>query len=384
MAGEQQPAHTSNRQTLRHIPELDGVRGLAAVIVFFHHACFSMLHPEWQSGWPPLIVALSNIFHYGNTGVDLFFVLSGFLITTILINEKRSPRYYQDFYWKRALRILPLYILVLGIALVTLHQYGYVLLSLLFIVNFAAPLHVTSDGPFWTLAIEEQFYLLWPTVVRRLNISQIRRWSLTLGFLSIFLRFALALAGHHNYDLSPLRCDGLAFGAFLACHFVAAGNDLQARLSLNSSLWAIAAIGVVCIATSQLAVLQRLSPPLFQTGVVFVTGSIIGLCIAHTGSTILAPLRSRILTFFGLISYAFYMMHMYLIMLYDHFLGPLRGGNLSGYWVRLAVTFLATVAASLLSRYLVELPALRLRKHVLKHPNLHAEQANPPLPLARM
>ena len=81
---------------LRHIPELDGIRGLAALMVFGHHALSTKVRETRGAGWPHSIQALTHIFEFAGTGVDLFFVLSGFLITSILIGEKRSSSYYRD------------------------------------------------------------------------------------------------------------------------------------------------------------------------------------------------------------------------------------------------------------------------------------------------
>jgi peptidoglycan/LPS O-acetylase OafA/YrhL len=314
-------------------------------------------------------------------------VLSGFLITSILIGEKRSSTYYRDFYWKRALRILPLYWVTLGGVWIFLHQTAHTLMALAFVVNFAGIAHVLmiEPGPFWSLGIEEQFYVLWPTFVRRFNVKQIFRCSIAVGLACVGCRALLALHGHHDYQLTPLRCDGLAFGAALACYFFTAPTAARRR-RLDALLWGLMALGGVLIATrSHLpGRLGLMYYPAFQTGVVLITGPIIGLAISHSGLRWLAPLRSRVLTFFGLISYAFYMVHVYVIRIYQHFLGALAPGDVRGYWTEAAVTFAASVALAVLSRYVLELPAMRLRKYVLRRPNLNAEHAHPPLPLAGM
>lgn len=369
---------------LRHIPELDGIRGIAALVVFGHHGFTTTVRETLQGGWPASVQNLSRLFEFGNTGVDLFFVLSGFLITSILLGERRSPRYYHDFYWKRALRILPLYIVMLAIAWIFLRQTTYTLMALAFVVNFAgfAHVHLIEAGPFWSLGIEEQFYLLWPTLVRRFDVRHVLRWSIVLGVGCMLFRAAMALRHHNDYNLTPMRCDGLAFGAALACHFFVAGRDIKRRRKVVPLLLALLAAGVVLVLTRQhTGMLYNAS---FQTGVVLITGPLIGLSIAYTGARVLAPLRSRILTFFGLISYAFYMVHIYVIMLYRHFMGRLQPGDLRGYWMEIIITFAASVGLSLVSRYALELPAMGLRRYVLKHPNPRAEQAQPPLPLAQM
>jgi peptidoglycan/LPS O-acetylase OafA/YrhL len=355
-----------------HLPELDGVRGIAALLVFFHHLCFANLP---AGNWGPGILWLRNFFAGGTIGVDIFFVLSGFLITSLLIRDRANPAFYRDFYWKRALRILPLYVVCLiGVLLFIPHSRTYVLLSALFVVNFANVLHVQTAGPFWSLAIEEQFYLVWPTVVRRRHVSQLRNWSLAIIAVVVLLRGIAASRGHYNYYLTPLRADGLAAGALLASQF-----EHSRRKNLKAIVhapWLIAAF-IAGFALSRI-------PPLFsvhslavaaffnQSAVTVMCAGTVGLVIAYTGTRFLKILRSPALTFFGLISYAFYMIHLYVLMTYDKFF-PLALGNSRAYAIRLGVVLAITIGASLLSRYLIELPALSLRKRVLKQPAPEAE-----------
>jgi peptidoglycan/LPS O-acetylase OafA/YrhL len=378
---------TASRHSLRHIPELDGIRGLAALAVFGHHALTTFTRETLEGGWPIGIQRVSRFFEYANTGVDLFFVLSGFLITSILITERTSKTYYQDFYWKRALRILPLYILTLLGAWIYLRQTAYTFLALAFLVNFAGllHLHLIEPGPFWSLGIEEQFYLIWPTLVRRLDVRRILRWSIGIGIACIVLRVLLGVRHHHDYQLSPLRCDGLAFGAALACYFYMAGDSQERRKRIVPLLIFLGVLGVVLVALAKGLNLHAFYQSTTQTGVVLITGPIVGLSVIFRGSPFLAPLRSRFLTFMGLISYAFYMVHIYVIMIYQHFRGPrLAPGDVFGYWMGAVITLTVSIAVALLSRYFIELPIMRLRKYVLKHPNTNAEQEHPPLPLARM
>lgn len=370
---------------MRHIPELDGIRGIAALLVFFHHVCYAGLsYLPKQQGWPESIHALYRVAAFGGQGVDLFFVLSGFLITSLLLQQRGSTRFYQDFYWKRVLRIAPLYFTILLLVLVVMHQYLFVALAAFFLANFASVLHMSGFGPFWTLAIEEQFYLVWPAVVRRRTVAQIGRWAFAVGLLAVSLRFALAFTGHHNYFLSFLRCDGLAFGALLACHFQRAGKDTARRQSVDKTLLTLLAAGILLIYCATLPLPIAFASALAQTGTTLLAGPLVGLAIAHTGSTWLMVLRSQVLTFFGLISYALYMIHLYVLAGWDRYYGELHAGDVRDYWLRLGLVLLLTVALSVLSRYVLELPAMRLRRFVLKHPNPDAETAHPPLPLAPM
>ena len=357
------------KYTLPHLRELDGIRGIAVLLVFFHHVCFTSIRPE---GWNAFIVSLFHFSEFGMTGVDIFFVLSGFLITSLLIRARQSRAYYLDFYWKRALRILPVYLLcMLGVLLFIPAAKGYVLLCALFIANFGQIFHIVSFGPFWSLAIEEQFYLIWPTVVRRRSIETLWRWAFAILITVWMLRVGAAAFGHHNYFLTFLRCDGLAIGAMIACRYQQKQNNLRSRSDLRIFLSIITAGIMLFVIGLYFQPMERTTAygaAAFQTGIVLFCGGIIGLVIAYTEHRLLAPLRSSFLTFFGLISYALYMVQLYVLWSYDHFRGPLTPGDTSAYFIRFSAVLAITVAVSLLSRYLIELPALSLRKYVLRHP----------------
>jgi peptidoglycan/LPS O-acetylase OafA/YrhL len=369
--------HSNSRpEPLARLPELDGVRGIAALIVFFHHLCFTTINGQaWGSG----VRWLSSIFSFGTIGVDIFFVLSGFLITSLLIRDRESPAFYRDFYWKRALRILPLYfVCLIGVLFFIPHSRAYVLLAALFVANFTNLLHIEAVGPFWSLAIEEHFYLIWPTVVRRRNISQLRNWSLAIIGIVVLLRGVAALVGHHNYHLTPLRADGIAAGALLASIFERSRRDALNATVYTPVLLMVFIAGFVIFRVPGLFSLEPLASGAFfyQFAATLMCTGAVGLVIAHAGNRYLRFLRSQLLTFFGLISYAFYMIHFYVMMVYDKFF-PLTAGDTRSYVVRLGGMFVITIALCLLSRYLIELPVLSLRKHVLKQPAPAAEMQAP-------
>jgi Predicted acyltransferases len=358
----------ARKPRLAHIRELDGVRGIAALMVLFHHVCFTSIRPQ---EWGPGVRTLYHLSAFGGTGVDLFFVLSGFLITSLLIQDRESPSFYRNFYWKRVLRILPLYILCLiGVYLFVPGSHAYVLLAALFVVNFAQVFHVVSTGPFWTLAIEEQFYLIWPTVVRRRTVPQLIRWSAGIGLSAVFLRLAAASIGHHNYDLTFLHCDGLAIGALIACRYSQrsahrpAAEVIPTRWIASAFVSGLVLFACLFLPHSSARELAFMSAA-GQTGIALLTGSIIAFMIVHTGAGYLAIFRSRLFTFFGLISYAVYMIHTYVLMAYDHLRGPLPPGDLAAYIARFVIILGTSVLLSLLTYYLIERPALSLRKYVL-------------------
>jgi peptidoglycan/LPS O-acetylase OafA/YrhL len=186
---------------MKRIPQLDSVRAIAILCVFLHHAL------EVKLLW---------------MGVDLFFILSGFLITNVLLTAKhRSLRgYFAHFYARRVRRILPPYILTLAVVSVLfgvawMHSwYFYVLLT-----NFVLPLHVPHPAalePLWSLAVEEQFYLVWPFAVYFLSERRLRTLSVVLMLAAPALRGLLHFAHHWPiYTLTPFRMDLLSAGALL-------------------------------------------------------------------------------------------------------------------------------------------------------------------------
>lgn len=355
---------------LGHLPELDGIRGLAALMVFFHHLCYTGIHPiEWNSG---LVHGLAAVSSFGDNGVNVFFVLSGFLITSLLIRDRESPDFYRDFYWKRALRILPLYVLCsLGLLAFIPGSGRFVLLCLFFLANFANVFHVPSIGPFWTLAIEEQFYLLWPTVVRRRSVASLRHWALGIVIAVIALRYLFALFGHFDYRHTYLICDGLALGALLACMLERSQRSGQELAAKRGVLYGMLAAGALLFALSLLIPRDPAHIAFYAatqtSGVNLLCGGLVGLAIANSGRRSLAVLRSHILTFFGLISYALYMFHTFVRDTYDHYL-PLHPNDLAAYFVRLIAVFVITIVLTLISRYAIELPIMSLRRYVLHRP----------------
>ena len=214
----------------RHIPELDGLRGIAILMVMLGHFWLGA-KPNDQAER-----ALYTLVQNGWVGVDLFFVLSGFLITGILLDTKGNRGYFRNFYARRALRIFPLYYGFLFVWFVITPRvfdlaptgpYGSgsdrqlwfwtYLSNYLSVVKGAIVPHGLNH--FWTLAIEEQFYLVWPALV--LLVSPKRLRTICLLILPAGLLFRLWLmtteyAHTGGYVLTPARVGTLAVGAWLA------------------------------------------------------------------------------------------------------------------------------------------------------------------------
>jgi peptidoglycan/LPS O-acetylase OafA/YrhL len=243
-----------------HLPALDGVRGLAILGVLLFH----FVAPVNPKG--TLDAAITWLFSYGALGVDLFFILSGFLITGILYDSLGDPCYFRNFYMRRVLRIFPLYYAVLVIVFLIVPAIpafrGSEIAGLrshqawawLYGVNIYLAIHgdwvLSYIEHFWSLAIEEQFYLVWPLVVwllgtqRRLFLA----FTLAAATASFGARIVATLLGASPTAvtvLTPFQLDALAIGGFLAVYLRQPdGNALARRLVAPL---AVAGIGLLLL-----------------------------------------------------------------------------------------------------------------------------------------
>ncbi|MFA6149731.1 MAG: acyltransferase [Chitinophagaceae bacterium] len=206
-----------NYNSKEYIPHLDGIRGIAILLVLFAHFCrFQPFTKLAEGGW---------------IGVDLFFVLSGFLITGILLESKEKANFFKNFYARRTLRIFPVYYLLLVVLLLIIpftgiklpEGYDYFLKVKLFYFLYFQNNLPTFDGwppnemlsHLWSLAIEEQFYLIWPLVIYFCNKKQIIFFSVIVILASILLRYSNPEVTF-AYFSSLTRFDGLILGGIVA------------------------------------------------------------------------------------------------------------------------------------------------------------------------
>jgi peptidoglycan/LPS O-acetylase OafA/YrhL len=233
----------------RWLPELDGWRGIAVGMVLVHH-----VYP-WESfGFPG-----SHLLGTGWAGVDLFFVLSGFLITNILLDTRDEPGFWSRFAIRRALRILPLYWALMGAILAWRAWAGVESVApwwayLLFLSNWwIARMPEFTDirvNVSWSLAIEEQFYLTFPALVRWLPAPLL---AATIGAAIVLAPVARWWVGGDNhlpsYVLTPCRMDAIAWGCAAALAWRAGGPWV---------LWPVRAAGPLLVVLLGLLVLVGL------------------------------------------------------------------------------------------------------------------------------
>jgi len=372
----------------RYYIALDGLRAVAVLMVFCQH--YGAVH-AWIFGW-------------GWTGVDLFFVLSGFLITGILYDSRDRPHRFRDFYMRRTLRIFPLYytvwLAVLVLAPVAQWQWNWRwALWPAYLGNYARFLflHLPGDpyhfsrltfgptvqtwfhspmnlyiGHFWSLCVEEQFYLLWPYIVYRVRhrktliriciaviiIAPLLRWFLTQTISARMLHMELL------YRSLPTRLDALLIGGLVALYLRGPEHvwlHRWRRLLLVGAALAFVTLYLVSDKMLRLPLEGSVSNWIAILGFSFIdifAAALILECI-HPGALLgrvlsLTPLRSL-----GIISYGFYVYHDLLHDFYAWFANRFFPSH----------TIIATIAIALfgsliiakISYLLIEQPFLKLK-----------------------
>ena len=366
------------------IKELDGLRGLAVALVMalhiFKRASYFTEHP--------VLLAISNLTNVGWVGVDIFFTLSGFLITSILLKAKTEPHYFKNFYMRRVLRIFPLY--YVAIALVLLFapkvepeftgQLNIALpIMLIYQQNWAMlfkDFHMTQYlGITWSLAIEEQFYLLWPFVVYRLDKEKLVKFSLGYIALSWLARILGTLlwpdtgqATSFFFYASFARFEEVLLGGLLAVFLTFDGAREQVR-RFSIPVFGVSLSVFVALCLMSLPGIPHPdygSIPLtlggYTTAALFSAG-LIGVFVTHPPQNILRKIfQNPILIFLGKYSYSMYLFHMTaaLILLDMFWHSGMRGWK--PFILYPVTTYIVTALNALLTWNLLEKHALGLKK----------------------
>jgi peptidoglycan/LPS O-acetylase OafA/YrhL len=351
---------------MKKIPQLDAIRGLAVLLVLLHNTdTYPSLH-------------LQVISRNGWMGVDLFFVLSGLLITGILLDTKQSEGYFGKFYARRCLRIWPLYYSAL--------LFMFVIVPLLrpsdahtvfearsqpwwsypiFLQNFLVPIPTMATGLLgvtWSLAVEEQFYLVWPLVVWMCNEAQLRKIAIAVICVSPALRYYLSLHQVNIYSNTFCRLDGLMAGALLALVIRSAGFLPEKFLT---GAW------ITFLVSAPLAFVGEAFHARWIgfSFIALASVSFVYLALFSTQKWLHTLLTNRFLVYTGTISYGIY-------LLQKIPLDAAKAVHLDQHqFLALPITAAATYALAAISWNLLEKPILGL-KRFFEEKAVRPEQAN--------
>lgn len=323
-----------------YLPELDGLRGLAILAVVLYHC-----HPR---------LAGTSIYYaslWGWAGVGMFFTLSGFLITCILLGTRDKPHFFHHFHARRALRVWPVYLLVLAVvylnapwfvggsvghAIATAPWWAY-FLCIQNLFHLAIP---PALQPTWALAIEEQYYFLWAPAVRWLR----RPWMLAIVLVAALV--ASPLIRHANLHwMTPtntlIHLDGIALGSLLALAFY--------TLPIARRAWLWIGVAALVLGFAAAATIAGGTAYLDSALAVGFAGAMVA-AIASTGARnpLNALLRRGPLPFYGRISYGLYMTHISVFIYFGWFDRAMDAygiaGNLAVVGFRLVVCTLIAAA----------------------------------------
>ena len=356
---------------------LDGLRGTAILAVFFYH------YARGASGHTnsAVVRAFSVLFGFGWTGVDLFFVLSGFLITGILYETLAAPGYYRNFYARRVLRIFPIYYLVV----IVLAAVGFFLgvhwkpghLSFLVYLGYPAALlwpALIQLSPYiavthlWSLSLEEQFYMVWPWIIAKLRTPEnILRGCLAVAGIAVLVRTLIYTTGWLStawaYTFLLCRADAIATGAAIA--ILVRGAWQRRLLAWAPFIFLLAAGGIIALCALRRTV-EHDDPAIATLGF-----SVLAIMY---GALLLSSLRSHswlewvlslpLLRMFGKYSYGLYLYHFPLTVV----LSPLKevfvartNSYLVGTSLHLAFNISINLLVAAASFHFIESPILRLK-----------------------
>jgi peptidoglycan/LPS O-acetylase OafA/YrhL len=367
---------------MERVKELDGLRALAILLVVAWHY-IGIVGGPGSSLW--------RVFIFGRTGVDLFFVLSGYLITRILLANTESPSYFSAFYGRRSFRILPIYFVMLAIYLIgrqlggsapvlfggPLPWWSYVI----GLQNVWMAIEQSYGAAWlagtWSLAIEEQFYLIFPLVVYYASSRSLQRFLIALLVLCPVGRLIAYSLGDDlgYYVLMPLRADILAIGALIAWLEFSDSISAHVRRIFQIVFWSS-----VCFFPVFAWVIENSTFNMAAWGhsyLVALYGSTVFMVLDRKGAPQLAFLRSRPAAFFARISYALYLTHTYVLILV--FLAAKSSATVTT-WYGAALTILAFAISILIciaSYRFIEGPLIRMahRKFKFGKPQSSGTQA---------
>jgi peptidoglycan/LPS O-acetylase OafA/YrhL len=345
---------------MNRIKELDGIRGLAVLMVLIYHYFNLLSFPLAVEG--SLLARLHNFTHWFWSGVDLFFVLSGFLIGGIIIDNRESKNFLKVFYIRRALRILPAYSLLL-ISYFALRsqldparfgqlfygnapifpEFSYFTFTQNIFLGLAFATHHDSNiflGPTWSLAVEEQFYLVVPFC---LMVTPRRCWTtLLIGLAILALALRMLFPDQLPYVITPFRMDSLFLGVLAALVV----RQARLRAFLQKRKWILRSAFLLLLIIVGLVVAKGTIEWLATEYTVLACfyAVLILIAVIESGSLHLTIFRFPPLRFLGLISYSLYLFNLPILWLFHGFvLGVQPSLNSAMAWVVTLISLIVTI-----------------------------------------
>lgn len=350
---------------LQFMPQLDGLRALAALGVFAQH----FLSKE---------NLLSSKVPFGDLGVRLFFVLSGFLITRIILNGRESidqkiltrKSFIGNFFIRRFLRLIPVYFIFLTVSfwfIPNIRQYALWFYFYLQNFHYAIRGNFSFANPMWTLAVEEQFYLIWPFIILFLP----RRWLLsgivTIAFSGMLFRLIFLSLGMGHFSasmLTPSHLDTLGIGGVLAILFPLKEQKplLFKRILLLTFLIGISILFIVFVAKI-MGLPSTVEFVLGEVGSGLFFMWVIGNAALSFNGFLGQILSHSCLTFLGKISYGMYVYHWFVPNITKHTLAKLDILLPQSEWLLCVLFSAISISAAAFSWHFIEAPILKLKKH---------------------
>jgi peptidoglycan/LPS O-acetylase OafA/YrhL len=336
----------------RRIPSLDGLRAISIGLVLIGHLS--------GTRYFPLPKSIGDFFSLAEVGVIVFFVISGYLITTLLLQEVAMTGriHLLKFYFRRTLRIFPPYyalifvlILLRGVGLIALSNHD-VFHALTYTTNYFAP-QGWYLGHTWSLAVEEQFYLLWPAVLLWLGKRRAVWAAASLLLLCPLVRVFSIFHLFHRPDSAAFEmvADSLACGCLLALWRERLHQQSWYWRVLNAKLFALLPLAIIGVSA-----LHHSPKIYYSVGLSFInigTAVCVDWCITWHDSWVGKWLNTRWIVFVGVLSYSLYLWQ-------QVFLNRAATTIITTFPLNLVLTILAALA----SYYLIEAPALRWRQRI--------------------
>jgi peptidoglycan/LPS O-acetylase OafA/YrhL len=351
-----------------YIPELDGLRGIAIALVLVYHC-----HTKLESSH------LDVIAKWGWVGVNLFFVLSGFLITGIIIESRDDPHFFRNFYARRGLRIWPVYFLLLllnfffvplvfGSFWWAVHEVRAAPWThyIFFIQNLLFAAMPGTLGPTWSLAIEEQFYVFWAPIARFAKNAALLPLLIAVFVASPFIRLVNAQTGSLTQVHTLTHLDGLAIGSLIA---------LSLRMfGFGRATWKKIATGGIAAGVAGAVIMQFHGSNFTDTLLALGFGGMLVAALLVTGKPTGYGrfLTWRPLKYLGTISYGLYLIHILCFVVIGDFDLKMAKYGMWGDLSVVAVRMVLSIAAASLLWYGFERPILRLKRYFVAKPQPRA------------